>query len=247
MPLFDSTNMENHQIGGSRYGFSAKRIGDLGATEYTLVSLVVDESSSVAGFRDAIEACVKESVRACRHSPRSDNLLLRCLTFQSRLREVHGFRPLTECDVDNYTGSVVPGGTTALLDACHNAVEATARYGKDLLAQDFQANAIVIVITDGDDNASAMTAASVKDAIGATMRSEALESIRTVLVGVNTGGGQLSSYLKAIKDGIGFDQYVDIADASDKNLAKLADFISKSVSSQSQSLGTGGPSQALTF
>lgn len=247
MPRFDSSAMENHQIGGSRYGFSAKRIEDLGASEYTLVTLVVDVSSSVAPFRGAIEGCVKESVKACRHSPRSDNLLLRLLTFGSALDEVHGFRPLTECDVDKYNGSIVVGGMTALYDACHNAVEATSRYGKDLQAQDFQANAIVIVITDGENNASAMTPNAVKDAIAATMKTEALESIRTVLVGVNTGGGGLSTYLQTFQNEVGFDQYVDIADASDRSLAKLAAFVSKSVSSQSQALGTGGPSQALVF
>jgi hypothetical protein len=38
-----------------------------------------------------------------------------------------------------------------------------------------------------------------------------------------------------------------LKDASAKSLARLAAFISKSVSSQSQSLGSGGPSQAQTF
>lgn len=247
MPVFDSTAMENHQIGGSRFGFSAKRVCSLGASEYTLVSLVVDVSSSVAGFRDAIESCVKETVKACRHSPRSDNLMLRLLLFETTLKEAHGFRPLTECDVDKYTGSIQIGGTTALFDAAHNAIEATASYGKDLQAQDFQANAIVVVITDGENNASAMTTKEVKKAIADTMRAESLESIRTILVGVNTGGGNLSTYLQAFKDEVGFDQYVDIGAATDKSLAKLAAFVSKSISSQSQALGTGGPSKALTF
>lgn len=247
MPRFDSNAMEDHQIGGSRYGFSAKRIEDLGASEYTLVTLVVDVSSSVSGFQAAIESCVKEAVKSCRHSPRSDNLLLRLLLFSSNLAEYHGFRPLTECDIDKYNGSIHTGGSTALYDACHNAVEATARYGKDLQAQDFQANAIIIVVTDGENNASVMTPGEIKKAVAEAMHAEALESIRTILVGVNTGGGALTSYLTDFQNQAGFDQYVDITDASDKSLAKLAAFVSKSISSQSQSLGTGGASQALAF
>ena len=45
----------------------------------------------------------------------------------------------------------------------------------------------------------------------------------------------------------GVDQYVDVADATPGTLAKLARFVSHSISSQSQSLGTGGPSLALVF
>ena len=45
----------------------------------------------------------------------------------------------------------------------------------------------------------------------------------------------------------GFTQYVELGSADEKTLAKLADFVSQSISAQSQSLGTGGPSQSLTF
>lgn len=45
----------------------------------------------------------------------------------------------------------------------------------------------------------------------------------------------------------GFTQYVEVDNATDAKLAKLADFVSRSVSSQSQALGSGGPSKALTF
>ena len=42
-------------------------------------------------------------------------------------------------------------------------------------------------------------------------------------------------------------QYVDVGEVSDQKLAKLAAFVSKSISSQSTSLGTGGASQPITF
>jgi Mg-chelatase subunit ChlD len=134
-----------------------------------------------------------------------------------------------------------------LFDASHNVIESLARYGRDLQAQDFQANGIAIIITDGDDNASVMTPNEVKKAVAEAMQKESLESIRTILVGVNTNGGSLSTYLQNFKNQVGFDQYIDIGTADARSLAKLADFVSKSISSQSQSLGTGGPSKALTF
>ena len=40
-------------------------------------------------------------------------------------------------------------------------------------------------------------------------------------------------------------KYLSAGDATNGKLAKLAEFVSQSVSSQSQSLGTGGPSQTI--
>jgi len=39
----------------------------------------------------------------------------------------------------------------------------------------------------------------------------------------------------------------ELYEAIEKTLAKLADFVSRSYSSQSQALTTGGPSVSLTF
>jgi len=246
MPVF-TDNMDSHAIGGSNYGFSAKRIDDLGATEYTLVGIACDGSSSVTYFRDEMEKCVKEIVKACRHSPRSDNLLMRMTLFNSRLAETHGFRPLSECDVDKYTGSVHTGGSTALYDAAVNMMDSVSQYGADLVKNDFDVNGIVFVITDGDDNASAMTPGEVRKSLERAVQSESLESIVTILVGVNVQDPGLSQRLNDFSQSAGFTQYVELGNADASTLAKLADFVSRSISAQSQALGTGGPSQSLSF
>jgi len=246
MPII-ADNMDDHAIQGSNYGFSAKRIDELGATEYTLVVITCDGSSSVTHFRKEMEDCVKATVQACRHSPRADNLMLRLTLFNRQLHEIHGFRPLSECDVGSYTGSVQTGGTTALYDAGCNAADSVAIYGKALVAQDFDVNAIVVVITDGADNASTMTASELHKALERAVQSEALESIISILVGVNVQEPQLSGLLKDLAQTAGFTQYVELGDADANTLAKLADFVSRSISAQSQALGTGGPSQSLAF
>ena len=41
-------------------------------------------------------------------------------------------------------------------------------------------------------------------------------------------------------------KFIDAGAANERSLAKLADFVSQSISSQSQSLGTGGPSQNIS-
>lgn len=248
MPRLNSQNMDTHKIDGTGYGFSATRVEDLGASEYTLVVLVVDSSSSVSGFQREEDACIKEVIRACRQSPRSDNLLVRVVTFDNKIDEVHGFKPLSVCNEDDYDNTVNPYGMTALYDATVNGVESAVRYGKTLTDQDFLANGILFVLTDGEENRSKLTVKSVKDALGHAVRTEALESLVSVLVGINTGAtAGLSQYLDNYRNDAGFSQYIDIGKADARSLAKLADFISRSVSSQSQALGTGGPSQSLSF
>ena len=242
MPLFD--DMENHKPVGSAFGFSATRIGSLGASEYTLVGLVVDCSGSVAGYRLEEEKAIKEIVSACRRSPRADNLMLRFTRFDSRVAEVHGFKLLQSCNPGDYDGSIVVGGATALFDAAVDGVGALAQYGNDLQKNEMGANGILFVITDGDNNAGSMTANEVKLAVERALKAENLESLITILIGVNLSPS-CSHYLADFASTANFTQFVNIGDADEKTLARLAAFVSKSISSQSQALGTGGPSQAL--
>lgn len=228
----------------STFGFSAVAIDQLGATEYTLVGLVVDCSGSVSGYRKEEEAAIKEIVSACRRSPRADNLMLRYTLFDSRVMENHGFKLLMDCNPADYDGSIPSGGSTALFDASVDGVDALARYGDQLQKNDMNANAIMFIVTDGANCAGTMTAAEVKKAVERARKSEHLESIITILVGVNLDPSVSGLLADFVRDA-GIDQFVDIGNANEKTLSKLASFVSKSISSQSQALGTGGPSQAL--
>jgi len=231
----------------STFGFSAVDISKLGASEYTLVGLTVDCSGSVAGFARQEEKAIKAIVEACRHSPRADNLMLRYTRFDHLLTEVHGFKLLQDCNPGDYDNTIPAGGSTALYDASVDCVDAVARYGRDLQQNDFTANGIVFVITDGGNNAGKMTVNEVKKSLERVVPSEALESIVSILIGVNVTDPMLAQMLQDFATQAGFTQFVNIGEADEKRLAKLAAFVSKSISSQSQALGTGGPSQALTF
>jgi len=245
----DSKSLTQYSLTGQSYGYSAADLDSLGATEYTLCTICVDESSSVSSYKNEIETCIKEVVKACKFSPRSDYLLIRIVAFNQDMREVHGFKQLIDCDPADYDDSIHPCGTTALYTTAKNAIQATNDYGKQLADNDFEANAIIFVITDGMDNASGSdTAQEVKSALAKTMVDEALESVMSILIGVGVGGySDVSAYLDDFKNTAELNQYVEVKNANDKTLAKLADFISKSVSSQSSSLGTGSKSQQLQF
>jgi uncharacterized protein YegL len=232
------------QIQTGHFGFSAAKVEDLGATEYTLVTIVADRSGSTAGFQTDMEACVKEIIKASQHSPRADNLMVRYVTFDSSHQEEHGYKLLSDCVLDEYDGTLSPTGLTALYDATIDAVEAATNYGETLIAQDFDVNAITVVITDGWENSSKFNDVGyVKKAFAETLKQEKLESLISILVGVNAG--EAGTALQQYANDAGFSQYVELKDASKNTLAKLAQFVSSSISSQSQALGSGAASTPI--
>jgi hypothetical protein len=240
-----SKNLENLNA-GSGYKFSATKIKDLGAAEYTLATIVMDASSSVEGFAVQLEQALKTIFKACDKSPRKDNLMLRLTQFASRLTELHGFKLLGTIQEKDYDNVLQLGGSTALFDAMDEAIQATGTYGKQLTSQDFLVNAIVVVVTDGENNCSNIfDPTQVKKTLQSIRRAENLESLLLILVGVTNDNVSLNTYLQTVKDDTGCDQYVSIGNATPGRIAKLAEFVSQSISSTSSALGTGKASAPL--
>ena len=250
MSLLDK-NLQQLQA-GSGYRFSATKIDALGAAEYTLAEIVIDTSTSVESYSPQLEMMVKTILKACDKSPRRENLMLRLTQFNTNLTELHGFKLLGSIQESDYNSILKVGGCTALFDAADEAVQAMQTYGKQLTAQDFLVNGIIFLITDGEGNTGninsgdlARDAAVIKKSLLSARRTENLESIRTVLVGVTNDDNNLNTYLQTVKDEGGFDQYISIGKATPGKLAHLADFVSQSISSTSSALGTGKLSQPL--
>ena len=250
MPRLNNNMQTTNTSGPGSFQFSAIRLDDLEATEYTLVTIITDTTSSVQPFAKELLKCVKNIISACKQSPRSDNLLVRLLTFNDSINEVHGFKPLEDINLGDYK-PFQPYGMTALYDAVYSGVAATLDFADRLIKQDFDANGCVYIITDGIDNASTMTPRSIADKMKQALRQEQIESLVAVLVGLIKPGDQYSSNIrKALTEfqvEADLTQFVDAGDATTKRLAKLAHFVSQSISSQSQALGTGTASQQLQF
>jgi uncharacterized protein YegL len=232
----------------NNFKFSAVPLDQLGATEYTLATVVVDVSGSVASYKKQLEDCLKTIAKSCQKSPRSANLMLRVVAFNENLQEIHGFKLLSDIKANtDYNGALNPNGSTALFDAAQSSVEAAGDYGKLLADQDFYANAVVYVITDGEDNASKFTPKTIKKIIDKIGKEEKLASIAVVLIGVGYSDAGTSSYLDSFKNDAGITQFVDLTELFQKTspeatLAKLAGYISKSISSTSKSLASGSSS-----
>ena len=232
---------------GTAFKFSGQNIQSLEASAYTLVCLVVDTSVSISKNTSEMTEAVKEVVRSCQASPRSDNLMLRLLTFDVKTNEFHGFTELNKCDVSQYDKLFKHlGGSTALYDAATDAVDSLNSYGKNLVDQDYEVNGILILVTDGLDNNSSFTPSEVRSKLTEFVGEQKLESLLSILIGVNIDDSTVASSLDMFKNEAGLDQFVSVKDVNKASIAKLANFISKSISSQSSSLGHG-KSKTLAF
>lgn len=241
------------QTGPGAFQFSGVRVENLtGASEYTLVTLIIDKSGSVTNFENQLLDMLKSVVNSCKKSDRAENLLIRILTFNEGITEIHGFRMLNDIDLDKDYDELNCGGMTALYDAAYDGIGATIDYSSTLVDDyEFDVNGIVFIATDGMDNRSQMSPSSIKDKVNAALHSEKIESLITILIQMKDPGSQweseVNAHLKKFKEEANLTQFVDIGDATTGKLAKLANFVSQSISSQSQALGSGGPSQSLTF
>src|SRR4051812_32630410 len=105
------------------FGFSGIRPDRLGATEYTLATIVLDITGSMAGHEKQMQDCVLSALDSLKKSPRADNLLVRYVTFNTNVYEDHGFLPLQQLDPKTYK---MPhcDGLTALYDAMYSSIGA---------------------------------------------------------------------------------------------------------------------------
>lgn len=248
--------MEQFAVNGpGTFGFSAVVPGDLPEDEYTIVAIVNDVSPSTEDLRDEICKMEKNIVKACRKDPTlvEEKLLIRRSIFGSRVEEAHGYKPLSMIDEDNdYQPEKTIGGSTALYDATYDAVGSVLDYAKLLDDQaDIMSNGIVFVITDGMDNVSSMSPSSIVDKVKSGKIGEIIESLKIILIGINDPNSgysrQVTQALSEFQANANIDQFIDAGDATPQKIAKVGGFVSKSISSQSQSLHTGGQSQNLTF
>lgn len=243
MPRLDA-DMEMGSIGSSGFNFSNVGLDKLGSSRYTLVTVAVDTTGSVGGFIDEIEKMLESVYEGCKKSPSPEALLIRVIVFNSSLingiSELHGFKLIDDIQPSYYRG-LVAQGMTPLYNAIFSSVGATMEMARKLDAEDYMCNGIIFIITDGDDNDSSVTPKMIKDEVGKMVTGEEIESITTILIGINTG--QYSSTLKSLVSNAGLSEYLDAGDVTPKKLARLANLISQSVSSTSAAIITGTPSQ----
>lgn len=250
MPKFEQFETVSQIItqGGSKIQFSAVRPDKLKSNEQTLVTLVIDETGSVAPFATDLLNMLQSVIESCQLNPNIDSLTFRVLAFNSvtKIREIHGFRQLHDVQLNDYK-RFRPDGSTPLYDAALNAIASTVAYGGTLTQQGMVVNALIVIVTDGEDNASSSDPQDILQEVQKARQKENLDSLLTILVGINTQDKRIVGLLKKFQEKAEIDAYIDAGEATPHRLAQLMKFISDSIGAQSSQLGTGQQSSVLPF
>lgn len=254
MPLITLDTNEKTFTASNNFGYSGAKLDHLaavGGAEFTLVTIYSDVSSSVSPFKVEMEECLRKAIvelqEWAQKAGKENAIMLRWVTFASEVTEQHGFRLLSECDPGDYNLSC--SGSTHCYEAVTKGNGAMGDYAQRLAEADWMVNALSIATTDGAEYPGdrAFPLAGVKSSLDELkMSRENLESHVGILVGVNTRGNDaIKSYLAKFEVEAGWDHMRSIEDATADGLTDLTQLIVSSVSSQSQGVGSGGPSVQL--
>jgi len=251
--LADDIGSDTITIAGG-FQYSRVSIERLLATSYTLGTLNIDITGSLGGREKDLERIMSEIVEKLQDEDTAQNILWRVVVFNNEVgvKEIHGFKLLQDIEPSkDYTGIYCDGGTP-LFDAVGSSIEATLVEAEHLYDEEFAVNGILVIVTDGDDNASDLDAEDIKDNTDRAMRGEKIESFRTILVGVNPNSSDInwknyvSKKLSEFQVKANLSEYHDIDDFTDDAIKKIILQVSSITSDTSKVLGSGGPSQ-LTF
>ena len=249
MPKFNDPNVTHTNIAGSHFGYSSEKPATLLASAYCLAALTFDVSGSMEPFQQQLHEVVRKVLKSLNHSPRAENLLVRNVSFGTSVDEITGFVHLKSIDPDEVCNKLqCTSPATSLYDSAVSQVEAIRDYAIELKKQDIYANAVLIIITDGQDNNSKhKSGLAVADTVKKIKHDEVLEQLTTILIKVNVSDPTSQQMLDKFAADAQFTQTEDASLVTESHIARLSGFISKSVSSNTATVGTGNQSQAVTF
>ena len=140
-------------------GAAGAAMEDIVATDVTLITLLIDASSSIAarGLEDAVRQGQNLLVDAFAGSRERESILLALWTFNDGLDVLHSYVPVEDAvrlDSSNYRGT----GATRLYDTWCDGLMANVAYAQRLRDSGTPCRSIVAVITDGEDVGSRRSA-----------------------------------------------------------------------------------------
>jgi hypothetical protein len=141
-------------------GAAGKDLEDIAAADVTLVTVLIDASSSIAdrGLEKGVREGQNALLDAFAGAKERDAVLLACWTFAASMDVLHSYVPVsdaTRLDAKNYRAN----GSTALYDTWCSALAANVAYAQRLRDGGTPTRSVVVVVTDGEDVGSKHTAA----------------------------------------------------------------------------------------
>ncbi len=209
---------------------------DIEATDVTLVTLLIDASSSIAssGLEQGVRDGYNEMLDAFAGSREHDAILVSSWKFDDASHLIHSYVPVkdaTRLDAKNYRGT----GTTKLYDTWCDALLANVAYAQKLRDSGTPVRSLAVVITDGADVGSKRRVADCK-----RLTQDLLASEQFVLAFVGVGD---PGYFTKIARSMGVpDGSIEVqTNATASGLRRVFQMVSRSAIRASQGQIQAGP------
>ncbi len=204
-------------------------LDDLASNEVTLAMNIIDMSSSMGSHAgDLIRAYNADYLEAMRGSTAADDILISTILFNDQIELLHGYVPIS--DAPPLTRTIyAPSATTALYDAVAGGLTNMVLYAQQLRSSGVMVRCIVIVYSDGADNASRQRAKDVRRAAEELLKHE----IYTLAYVGFRSGGITEQGLRSMAREIGFPEVL-MAGLSHQELRRIFHLVSMSTVRVSQ-------------
>lgn len=204
-------------------------LDEIASNEVTLAMNIIDMSGSMAPHaNDLVTAYNQEYLAAMIGSSAADDILMSTIVFNQDVALLHGYMPLKDVPPLSRL-SYDPSGSTALYDAVAGGFTNMVLYAQQLRQSGVMVRCIVIVYSDGDDNASKQRAAQIRRAATELLKHE----IYTLAYVGFRSGGINPAELRQLADEIGFPDVL-AAGLSHQELRRIFNLVSQSTISMSQ-------------
>ncbi len=175
-------------------GAAGKDAEDILASDVTLVTLLVDASSSIhdRGLESAVRQGQNLLVDALGETRERDAILMALWVFNDEVRVVHsyvGLDDVTRLDASSYAAV----GSTRLYDTWCDALAANVAYAQRLRDSGTPCKSVVVVVTDGEDVGSRRRAQDC-----ARVSHDLLASEQFTLAFVGVGGADFHAVAEAM-------------------------------------------------
>jgi uncharacterized protein YegL len=210
--------------GQTGLGCIGAQVDDLNTDDVTLLVILIDASGSMTSVQQDVIDAFNQMCRALADSKASDSILVSAWTFDDKPKLLFGYTPVDSVkDLDATTYTL--GGATALYDGVMDGFTGIVAYGQDLRNNGIRTRSVVVVITDGGDNASGHSAASVKTVADDLIRQEFY-----TLAFVGMGD---PNYFKGVAAQMGFPEVLTVKQSA-SDIRRALNMISGSVIRTSQ-------------
>lgn len=200
--------------------------------------VLIDCSSSVYNYVDSMNKTMEEVfMQELKKSHRANDIVVKCILFDSAVNHKSGFRPITALE-DDYLKAHA-SGMTLLYAAVNDGLDSAIKYRQDLELQGVDIRTNVFIVTDGDDtggrfgDADMVKAGLVKDKIETLRRNEAWSTSFTFTM---LGVGRAADFKKScVNMGLDPDKVLVNVSNSAEEIRKAMGVVSQSVSSSTGS------------